>query len=165
MADVLKYGWARGGRMGTNMPIDANISFHRKGGAFVNASGTTGMVQMVIASTAVIVGWAETPRAPVPGTADYWTSSSTAGKDSVLVIHDPTAIFAMPADETLACLSASLVGRFCAASAPQGRESTSLKQVATAKAATAVGTQQFFVTGVDVPEKIIYVRVNPHHLA
>jgi len=163
--EVLKYGWARGGRMGTDMPIDANISFHRQGGAFVTASAATGLLQMVIASTDVIVGWAEVPRAAVPGTADYWTSSSTAGKDKVLVIHDPTAIFAMPADETLASLTASLVGRFCAASAPQGRESTSLKQVATSKPSTAGGTQQFFVTGVDVPEKIIYVRVNPHHVS
>jgi hypothetical protein len=141
------------------------MTFNRKGGALVCASAATGLMQPVTASTQIVIGWAEVPRSAVPGTNDYWTSSSTAGKDRVLVIHDPTAIFAMPADETLASLTASLVGAFCTASAPAGRESTGLMQWAVAKPSTTQATAQLFCTGVDVVGKVVYVRVNPGHSA
>jgi hypothetical protein len=81
----------------------------------------------------------------------------------VLVIHDPTAVFAMPAAEDAASLSASLVGRFCAATV--SGSGTSLIQKADANATAVTAAQQFFVVGVDVAEKIIYVRLNPHHVA
>jgi hypothetical protein len=114
--------------------------------------------------TDVLVGWAEVPRAAVPGVVDYWTSSSTVGKDKVLVIHDPTAIYGMPALEDVASLSASLVGRF--SNVRVAGSGTSLKQYADANATAATpGEAQFFVTGVDLIEKTVYVRINPHHVA
>jgi hypothetical protein len=159
----LKYGWVDGGRMGTEVMLARSQSFNRKAGAFVTASGATGVFKLVTASTDVIAGWAEVPRSAVLGTNDYWTSSTTVGKDKVMLIHDPTAIFSMPAFEGIASLSASLVGRYCAASA-EGT-TTSLMQYAGAKATTTAAQQQLFVTGVDLVDRLVHVRVNPHHVA
>jgi hypothetical protein len=161
MADVLKYGWVRGGRQGTEMMMARSYSYSRLGGAFVTASG--GFMKPVTVITEDIVGWAEVPRSAVPGTADFWTTSTTAGKDKCLVIHDPTAIFGLPAAEAAASLTASLVGRHvCATFSGTG---TSFVQKADANATTVVTSQMFFVTGVDTVGKIIYVRVNPVHRA
>lgn len=165
MADVLKYGWVTGGRQGTEMPVDHGESYNRNGGAFVTASGTTGLMRIIrggAAGSDVVVGWAEVPRAPVPGLDAYWTSHETLD-DKVLVIHDPTAIFAMPVSETGASLSASLVGRFVAATV--SGSGTSLVQKVDATATAVAEQQQFFVTGVDLDNRIAFVRINPHHVA
>lgn len=158
----LKYGWVSGGRMGTEVGVAGSQSFNRKGGAFVLASKAEGFT-LVTASTDVIAGWAEVPRSAVPGTDDYWTSSTSDWKDNVMLITDPTAIYAMPASEKTASLSASLVGRFVSASA-EGTTTTAM-QYAIANAQSVTAAQQLFVTGVDLVDKIIYVRVNPHHVA
>jgi hypothetical protein len=158
----LKYGWVSGGRMGVETGVAADQSFNRRGGAFVTASRVTGLA-LVTASTDVIVGWAEVPRSAVPGTNDYWTSSSSNWEDKVMLISDPTAIYAMPASEKTASLTASLVGQFVSASA-EGT-TTTLMQYAMANTQSVAEAQQLFVTGVDLVDKIIYVRVNPHHVA
>lgn len=163
MADgeALKYGWVRGGRQGTEMMMARNYSYNRLGGAFVTASG--GYMKPVTSVTEVCVGWAEVPRAAVPGVVDYWTSNTTAGKDKCLVIHDPTAIFGLPAAEAAASLTASLVGRYvCATWTGSG---TTLIQKVDSVATAVAGSQMFFVTGVDTTNKITYVRLNPHHIA
>lgn len=162
MADVLKYGWAYGGKQGQEMKCAKTQYFNRLGGAFVTASGATGVVKLTTASTDVIVGWAEVPR-PSDAIYDYWTSSSTVGKDKIHVITDPTAVFCMPVLETEASLTASLVGRFVAASA--AGSTTTLIQKARGKATTTAANAQLFVVGVDTDEKVVYVRVNPHHVA
>ena len=162
MADVLKYGWAYGGKQGVEMKAAKSQYFNRLGGAFVTASGATGVMKLTTASTNVIVGWAEVPR-PGVAASDYWISSSTVGKDKIHVITDPTAVFCMPVIETEASLTASLVGRFVAASAEGS--TTTLKQKARCKATTTAANQQFFVVDVDVDEKLMWVRVNPHHVA
>jgi hypothetical protein len=69
----------------------------------------------------------------------------------------------MPVFENEASLTASLVGRFVAASA-QG-SGTTLIQKARAKATTTAANQQLFVVGVDMDDRTIYVRLNPHHVA
>jgi hypothetical protein len=163
MADgeALKYGWVRGGRQGTEMMMARNYSYNRLGGAFVTASG--GFMKPVTAITENIVGWAEVPRAAVPGTSDFYTTNTTAGKDKCLVIHDPTAVFGLPAAEAAASLTASLVGRHvCATFSGSG---TSFMQYADANATTIVTSKMFFVTGVDTTNKIIYCRVDPVHYA
>jgi len=166
MADVLKYGWVYGGKQGQEMKVAKTQYFNRLGGAFVTASGATGVMKLTTASTNVIVGWAEVPRggwSTSDATKSYYQSSSTVGKDKVHVITDPTAVYAMPVLETEASLTASLIGRFVAASA--AGSTTTLKQYARAKATTTAANQQFFVVDVDTDEKIIYVRLNPHHVA
>jgi hypothetical protein len=165
MADgeALKYGWVRGGRQGTEMMMARNYSFNRLGGAFVCASGATGVMKPVTAWTEVAIGWAEVPRAAVPGTVDYYTTNTEVGKDRCLVITDPTAIFGLPAAEDAASLSASLIGRFvCATWTGSG---ITLIQKVDSVATAVAANQMFFVTGVDVTNKITYVRLNPHHLA
>ncbi len=163
MADVLKYGWAYGGKQGQEMMCARNQYFNRLGGAFVTASGATGVVIMATASTDVIVGWAEVPRAAVPGIVDYWISNTTVGKDKIHVITDPSAVYCMPADESVGSVTASLIGRFICASLT-GTTTTSM-QYAMARATTALGLQQLFVVGVDTVQRSFYVRVNPHHMA
>ena len=162
MADVLKYGWAYGGKQGQEMKCAKTQYFNRLGGAFVTASGATGVVKVTTASTDVIVGWAEVPR-PSDAANDYWTSSSTVGKDKIHVITDPSAVFCMPVFEDTASLTASLVGRFLAASAAGA--TTTLIQKARAEATTTAANQQLFVVGVDMDNRNVYVRVNPHHVA
>jgi hypothetical protein len=163
MADgeALKYGWVRGGRQGTEMKMARNYSFNRLGGAFVCASGATGVMKPVTSITEEIVGWAEVPRAAVPGTADFYTTNTTVGKDKCLVITDPTAVFGIPAAEAAASLTASLIGRHvCATWTGSG---TSLIQKADANATAVVTSRMFFVTGVDITNKIMYVRVHQLH--
>jgi hypothetical protein len=116
MADVLKYGWAYGGKQGQEMKCARMQYFNRLGGAFVTASGATGVVKLTTASTDVIVGWAEVPRAAVPGIVDYWISDTTVGKDKIHVITDPSAVYCLPADESVGSVTASLIGRFICAS-------------------------------------------------
>ncbi len=163
MADgeALKYGWVRGGRQGTEMKMARSYSFNRLGGAFVCASGATGVMKPVVAITEQIVGWAEMPRAAVPGTVDYYTTNTTVGKDKCFVIFDPTAVYGIPAAEADASLTASLIGRYvCATWSGSG---TTFMQKADANATTIVTSQMFFVTGVDTVNKIMFVRVNPLH--
>ena len=157
MADVLKYGWAYGGREGVEMPVSNDQYFHRLGGAFVCASGPEG-VKISTASTDTLLGWAEVPRADSPGLVDYWKSSSTAAKDKVYVITDPTAVFSMPVFENQASLNASLVGYFVAASAEGA--TTTLKQKCRGVPAAAAN-KQLEVVDVDITNKVVYVRMNP----
>lgn len=169
MADTLKYGWAYGGRQGVEMKVGGSHSFSRLGGAFVSASGTgSGLTVMVpvTASTDAIIGWAEVPRSAVPGLNDFWTSSSTSGSDKVFVITDPTAVFAMPAQEAIASLTASLVGINMSASA--SGSGTTLVQRVLPRQTTTMANAQFMCMGVDTDTKTgrkIYVRVNPHHIS
>jgi hypothetical protein len=164
MADTLKYGWVTGGRQGTELRLVNSEYFHRLGGAFVCASAGSGHMKIVSAITEEIVGWAEVPRAAVPGLVDFWQSSSTAGNDKVFVIHDPTAVFKMPVAEAAASLSASLVGRYaCATWTGSG---STYKQLCDANATTIVTSQMFFVVGVDTDSKTgrcAYVRISPKH--
>ncbi len=160
MADVLKYGWAYGGKQGQEMMCARMQYFNRLGGAFVCASGATGVMKLVTASTQKIVGWAEVPRAAVPGIVDYWISSTTVGKDKVHVITDPSAVYSMPADESVGSVTASLIGRFICAS--QTGTTTTAMQYGMARATTTVTLQQLFVVGVDTVQRSFYVRVNPH---
>lgn len=168
MADTLKYGWIYGGRQGFIGKLGASESFNRLGGAFVTASGTgSGLTvfNIVTASTDQIAGWAEVPRAAVPGTVNYWTSSSTSGTDEVFIINDPTAVFKMPAQEAIASLTASLVGINMSASA--SGTTTTLVQRVLPRQTTTVANMQFTCVGVDTDTKTgrcIYVRVNPMHL-
>jgi hypothetical protein len=163
MADVLKYGWAQGGKQGHEMKCARVQYFNRLGGAFVTASGATGVVKLTTASTDVIVGWAEVPRPQDQGILDYWTSSTTVGKDKIHVITDPSAVYCVPADESVGSVTASLVGRFICASLT-GTTTTSM-QYAMARATTAAANQQLFVVGVDTVQRAFYVRVNPHQVA
>ena len=163
MADVLKYGWTYGGRQGQEMKCARMQYFNRLGGAFVQASGDTGVMKIVTGSADVIVGWAEVPRAAVPGIVDYWISSTTVGKDKIHVITDPSAVYCIPANEGVGSVTASLVGRFVCAST--AGTTTTTMQKAYAKAATGAATQQLFVVGVDTVQRSLYVRVNPHHMA
>jgi hypothetical protein len=164
MADTLKYGWVRGGRQGTEMPLTNSEYFHRLGGAFVTASSSSGHMVLATNVTERIVGWAEVPRAAVPGLVDFWQSSSTAGKDKVFVIHDPTAVYKMPVSEAAASLSASLLGRYVTATW-SGSGST-YKQLACTSATAVVTSQMFFVVGVDTDSttgRCVYVRVSELH--
>jgi hypothetical protein len=164
MADVLKYGWAYGGKQGQEMRCARAQYFNRLGGAFVTASGATGVMTLTTASTDVIVGWAEVPRAAVPGIVDYWISDdTTVGKDRIHVITDPSAVYCMPADESVGSVTASLIGRYICASLT-GATTTAI-QYAMARATTAAANQQLFVVGVDTVQRSFYVRVNPHHVA
>jgi hypothetical protein len=153
MADTLKYGWAYGGRQGVEMKVGGSHSFSRLGGAFVAASGTgSGLTVMVpvTASTDAIIGWAEVPRSAVPGLNDF----------------DPTAVFAMPAQEAIASLTASLVGINMSASA--SGSGTTLVQRVLPRQTTTMANAQFMCMGVDTDSKTgrkIYVRVNPHHIS
>lgn len=167
MADTLKYGWAYGGRQGIEMKVGGSHTFNRLGGAFVAASGTGSgltVVKPVTASTDKIVGWAEVPRSAVPGLNDYWTSSSTSGADKVFVITDPTAVYAMPAQEAIASLTASLVGIMMCASA--SGSTTTLMQRVIPRQTTSAANMQFMCMGVDTDTKTgrkVYVRVHPIH--
>lgn len=162
MADVLKYGWSHGGKMGHEMKCASNLAFNRLGGAFVKMD-SAGCVTLVTASTDNIIGWAEVPR-PSNAIYDYWTSSTTEGKDFVHVITDPNAIFAMPVLENEASLTAtSHAGKFVAASA--AGSGTTLKQWVRGKTVVASANMQLFVVDVDLDNRIAYVRINPHHLA
>jgi hypothetical protein len=164
MAETLKYGWVSGGRQGTEMTMEGCTRyFHRLGGAFVCASGSTGLMMPVNSITREIVGWAEVPRAAVPGLVDFW-SPATTNDDLAFVITDPTAVYKMPVSEAAASLSASLVGRYvCATWTGSG---STWKQLADANATTVVTSQMFFVTGVDTDSKtgrVAYVRVSWKH--
>ena len=159
MADVLKYGWAYGGKQGQEMKCAKSQYFNRLGGALVTASGATGVVKLTTASTDNVIGWAEVPRAAVPGIVNYWISSTTVGKDKVHVITDPSAVFCMPADESVGSVTASLVGRFICASLT-GATTTAI-QYAMARETTSAGNQQLFVVGVDTVQRAFYVRVAP----
>jgi hypothetical protein len=164
MADTLKYGWVTGGRQGTEMKMARNQYFNRLGGAFVCASGATGVMKAVSAITEEIVGWAEVPRSAVPGTVDFYNTNTTVGKDKCFVITDPTAVYKMPVSEAAASLTASLVGRHVCATW-SGSAST-WKQLADANATTIVTSRMFFVVGVDVDSKTgrcAYVRVHQLH--
>lgn len=164
MADTLKYGWVRGGRQGTEMYMEGSTRYYnRLGAAFVCASGSTGLMKPVTAITEQIVGWAEVPRAAVPGTVDFW-SPSTAHTDKCFVIHDPTAVYKVPVAEAGASLSASLVGRYCCATWT-GSGST-WKQLVDANATSVVTSRMFFCVGVDTDSKTgrcAYVRVHELH--
>ena len=165
MAAVVKYGSAYGGKLGVEGKIGASKSFDRKAGAFVVASGTgSGLTVMnpATASTDNLVGWAEVPRAAVPGVVDYWTSSTTSGKDKVHIIMDPTAVYSMPVLENEASLTASLVGLWVNASA-RGT-TTTLEQSVRGKPTTTASRAQFYCVGVDMDNRVIYVRINPAHL-
>jgi len=161
MADVLKYGWSHGGKQGHEMKCAKTQYFNRLGNAFVCASGATGVVKMVTASTDNVIGWAEVPR-PSNAIYDYWTSSTTVGKDKVHVITDPSAVYACRANEGVGSVTASLVGRFVCASADGS--TTTLVQKVYAKASTVASHQQFFVVGADTDNRVLFVRVNPHHI-
>jgi hypothetical protein len=165
MADVLKYGWVRGGRQGSEMKLAKSNSYNRLGGAFVCASGDTGVMKIAVAEgTDAVVGWAEVPRAAVPGVVDYWTSSSTIGKDKVFIVTDPTAVFRSPVYEDTASLTASMVGQM--ANIIISGSGTTLKQMVDANATAATPAEaQFFVMGVDLVARSVDVRLNPHGLA
>ncbi len=163
MADVFKYGWAYGGKQGQEMPIGLNEQFDRKGGAFVSASamGTLTVMNLCTASTDIVVGWAEVPRGSTPGLNDYWLSDTTdSGVDFVHVITDPTAVYAMPADNTLG----SLTNRILVGQMTSILTLASI-QYAVPVAAGALEESQLFVVDVDVDEKIVYVRLHPYHHA
>jgi len=165
MADVLKYGWSHGGKQGHEAKCAKTQYFSRLGCAFVTASGATGVMKLVTASTDDVIGWAEVPR---PGwstsdaTKDYFQSSSTVGKDKIHVITDPTAVYACRTNESVGSVTASLVGRFVCASAEGS--TTSLVQKVYAKASTVASHQQFFVVGADTDNRVLFVRINPHHI-
>lgn len=164
MADVLKYGWVRGGKEGVERGCVKDISFHRLGGAFVQASGADG-VTLVTASTGAIIGWAEVPRDEGQGTYDYWKATSTSNTDKVFVITDPTAIFALPAIENRASCAASIIGYAVVASADGGKTATGTKQYADCKPSTLAANQQLQVVDVDADNNIVFVRILPHQLA
>ncbi len=163
MADVLKYGWVRGGKEGVERTVVKNISFHRLGGAFVSASGADG-VTLVTASTMGLYGWAEVPRDESQGTVDYWQSTTTSNTDKVFVITDPTAIFALPAIENRASCAASIIGYAVCASADGANTATGTKQYADCQPTTEGDNAQFFVVDVDADNKIMYVRINPANI-
>ncbi len=164
MADTLKYGWVTGGRQGTEMQMEGSTRYYnRLGAAFVCASGGTGLMKPVTAVTELIVGWAEVPRAAVPGLVDFW-SPGTDHEDKCFVITDPTAVFKVPVAEAGASLSASLVGRYCTATW-SGSGST-WKQLVDANATTVANSKMFFCVGVDTDSKTgrcAYVRIAPEH--
>ena len=161
MPDVLKYGWAYGGKQGQEMKCAKTQYFNRLGCAFVTASGATGVVKLVTASTDDVIGWAEVPR-PSNAIYDYWTSSSTVGKDKIHVVTDPSAVLVCKTNEGVGSVTASLVGRFVCASAT-GTTTTTVQKVY-AKAATVASHQQFFVVGADTDNRTLFVRINPHHI-
>ena len=165
MADVLKYGWAYGGKQGQEMQLEKSQYFNRLGGALICASSNvSGYHQLVTASTDVITGWAEVPRADSPGIVNYWMSDATTnGLEKVHVITDPSAVYCMPADESVGSVTASLVGRFTCASTT-GTTTTQI-QYAMARVTTTAANQQLFVVGVDTVQRSIYVRINPHQVA
>lgn len=156
MADVLKYGWVGGGKIGIEKKV-SNSYFLRTAGAFVAASGPDG-VKLVTASTDLIMGWAEVPRDTSAGTVDYWQRSSTS--DTVFVITDPEAIFAMPVLENVACLKASLEGYAFAASLV-GSGTTGYQKVQCRRTTTA-GNMQLDCIKVDTTNKVMFVRMNPY---
>lgn len=161
MADVLKYGWVYGGKIGQEMPLAANQWFDRKGGAFVTASGNVGgkqVLKLVTAHSQDIVGWAEVPRAAVPGLVDYWSSGSVSGANTAHVITDPSAHYALPAWEGTASLAASIVGLYTEL------DIQASIQYAEAAPSGIASRMQIFVVDVDLNDKIIYGRVNPGHL-
>ena len=161
MADILKYGWVRGGRLGVEMKVGGDAYFHRLGGALVTASGTGSgltVVKPITASTDVVLGWAEVPRADVPGTNSYWKSSSTSGVDKVYVITDPTAEFSMPVFENAASFTASMVGQFVGASAEGS--TTTTKQKCLNKVCVASPRKQLKIVGANEDERCYYVRLN-----
>lgn len=160
MADVLKYGWAYGGKQGQEMKCAGLQYFNRLGGAFVCASGSgnAGGIKLVTASTQRIIGWAEAPRAAVPGIVNYWISSGTVGKDKLHVITDPSAVYCIPARGAVV---ASLIGNYVCAS-QAGSTTTAIQQARNA-ACTLASLSQLFVVGVNVAQQALYVRVNPSH--
>lgn len=156
-----KFGWARGGRIGFEQPLDVSDYYHRLGGAFVCASAATGLMQPVTAVTQDIVGWAEVPRAAVPGVVDYY-QADTDGLDKCLIISDPTAEYCMPALEDTASVTASMIGRYV--STGFSGSGATWKQLIEANPTSTVTQQQFIVTGVDLINRYVYVRVNPMHI-
>jgi hypothetical protein len=161
MADVLKYGWAYGGKQGQEMAVGNAQSFYRTGGAFVTASNISQAVTVMnlcTASTDGVVGWAEVPRAAVPGIVDWWTSPADSNADDKIhVITDPTAVYALPVDESAASLGLGNIGMYA------GLVVSASIQYAYAQVVVATTNKQLFVVDVDVAEKIMYVRINPGH--
>ena len=158
MADVLKYGWVYGGKIGQEMKIAANQNFYRDGGAFITASGSGGVNILATLPTADLVGWAEVPRAAVPGLADYWNSGTTSGAMKAHVITDPGAIFAMPPYEGSASLSANVVGLHV------GIVYNATRQYANTATNAIASQMQLKVVDVDMTERVMYVQVRQAHV-
>lgn len=148
----IKYGCANDETQGFQYPVAADQYFHRQGGHFVYADAA-GNLTICNSTTTTILGWAETPKDAAGYSA--WKSSATAKADSLFVITDPAALYAMPVTETGASLTASLVGD-CADLVMSGSTYT-LKQV------LLLGTHardNIRIEAIDKVNKIAYVRIN-----
>jgi hypothetical protein len=84
-------------------PVAASQYFYHNGVNLVYLDGS-GNVTLALTATATIYGWAIVPSGRGAGSSDdYWLSSSTAGKDKILVVvaqSNPDAKFLMPAGAT-----------------------------------------------------------------
>lgn len=148
----IKYGWAYGGKKGVEMPVTADQYFHQQGGHFVVASAATGYATLADKTDTVLKGFAE-----VPKNADLkssWKSSSTSGADSVFVITDPTAVYAMPMRTT-----ASIAQAIVSSQLDIGQNGATYSIIQYVDGASAKDV--LIVDKVDAVNDIIYVRINP----
>jgi len=150
---MLKHGWAYGDKTGKEYPCAANQYFYRRGGHFVYADGA-GNMTLVASSTSKIFGWAETPK----DAAGYnsWKSSATAKGDSVFVVTNGDAVYAIPALETTASLNASCVGD----AVDIITSGSTYTMIQYANIGVNQASPQAVIEAVDVKNKLAYVRIN-----
>jgi len=82
----LKYGWVRGGKVSTPVPLAASQTFKAQSGRFVYLDGS-GHATVADDGANELFGFAEESER---------TSSSTAALESANVIVDPSAVFRIP---------------------------------------------------------------------
>lgn len=152
MGTEIKFGCTSDDVQGFTLPVAAEQYFHRMGGHFVYTDAT-GAVTLAATPIGTLLGWAEVPKDAAGYNA--WKSSATAKADSVFVITDPSAVYAIPVTESTASLTASLVGD-CADLVLAGSTYT-IKQTLN----LGVSTRDYLrIEAIDKVNKIAYVRIN-----
>lgn len=109
MAEI-RYGHREGPGKGKEYKVAADQYFHRRGGHFcwINAAGEV-CVASAVNTASNLMGWAVVPKDAAG--KDSWKSSSTGGADKVFVITGLENKFEIPNDDTVASVSATLVGK------------------------------------------------------
>jgi len=128
-------------------PIAASQYFNFSGGGLVYLD-SSGHVTLALTATATLFGYAEIPKSAAYGaTQTYWLSSSTAGRDKILVypfVANPGLVFKMPT-----ILAATSTGLCIAARVPETADIVAVND----------GTRQYALPGTQSTDILVMLAL------
>jgi hypothetical protein len=97
----IKYGCITPAVESVEMPVAASQKFKHDSANFV-VLDNDGNIRLALTADATLYGYAIIPKGRGAGDDDgVWESSSTAGKDKILVVKDPDARYLIPASSPI----------------------------------------------------------------